>query len=389
MSQPRKINVLDVRSCRGGGGGPEKTILFSALETDREHFNMSVAYLKSKDDPEFDLHERAQKLGVESFYTIDESFKFDIGAMRRVLKLLREKNIDVYHGHCYKSDLYGLILSRFHKMKLVTTAHGPLASFKFFWASKNWRVRYLYDQIDLRLLKHYDLVLMVSDTMREIISRYGVDPQRMMWIRNAIDSKYFQRSGAPDAAFRAELGIPPGATVVGAVGRLNGEKDYPNMLRAAQILLKQRPDLYFVIAGKGELEPELKALAAELGVAQRVIFMGHFHDVRKVFELMDLYVLSSTREGLPNTVLEAMAMGVPIVSTDVDGVKEAVSDQREAFLVPAQDSVKLAEGIARMLDDRVLRERLARDARAKVETDFSFAHRTRTIENLYRKLMSA
>ena len=389
MSQPRKINVLDVRSCRGGGGGPEKTILFSALETDREHFNMSVAYLKSKDDPEFDLHERAQKLGVESFYTIDESFKFDIGAMRRLLKLLREKNIDVYHGHCYKSDLYGLILSRFHKMKLVTTAHGPLASFKFFWASKNWRVRYLYDQIDLRLLKHYDLVLMVSDTMREIISRYGVDPQRMMWIRNAIDSKYFRRSGAPDAAFRAELGIPPGATVVGAVGRLNGEKDYPNMLRAAQILLKQRPDLYFVIAGKGELEPELKALAVELGIAQRVIFMGHFHDVRKVFELMDLYVLSSTREGLPNTVLEAMAMGVPIVSTDVDGVKEAVSDQREAFLVPAQDSGKLAEGIARMLDDRELRERLARDARAKVETDFSFAHRTRTIENLYRKLMSA
>ena len=389
MSQPRKINVLDVRSCRGGGGGPEKTILFSALETDREHFNMSVAYLKSKDDPEFDLHERAQKLGVESFYTIDESFKFDIGAMRRLLKLLREKNIDVYHGHCYKSDLYGLILSRFHKMKLVTTAHGPLASFKFFWASKNWRVRYLYDQIDMRLLKHYDLVLMVSDTMREIISRYGVDPQRMMWIRNAIDSKYFRRSGVPDAAFRAELGIPPGATVVGAVGRLNGEKDYPNLLRAAQILLQERPDLYFVIAGKGELEPELKALAAELGVAQRVIFMGHFHDVRKVFELMDLYVLSSTREGLPNTVLEAMAMGVPIVSTDVDGVKEAVSDQREAFLVPAQDSVKLAEGIARMLDDRELRERLARDARAKVETDFSFAHRTRTIENLYRKLMSA
>jgi glycosyltransferase involved in cell wall biosynthesis len=389
MSAPRKINVLDVRSCRGGGGGPEKTILFSALETDREQFNMSVAYLKSKDDPEFDLHERAKKLGVESFYTIDESFKFDVGAMRRLLKLLREKQIDVYHGHCYKSDLYGLILSRFHKMKLVTTAHGPLASFKFFWASKNWRVRYLYDQIDLRILKHYDLVLMVSDTMRDIISRYGVKPERMMWIRNAIDSKFFRRSGTPDSAFRAELGIPPAATVVGAVGRLNGEKDYPNLLRAAQILLKQRPELYFVIAGKGELEPELKALAAELGVDQRVIFMGHFHDVRKVFELMDLYVLSSTREGLPNTVLEAMAMGVPIVSTDVDGVKEAVSDQREAFLVPAQDSAKLAEGIARMLDDRALRERLARDARAKVESDFSFAHRTRTIENLYRQLMSA
>ena len=389
MTQPRKINVLDVRSCRGGGGGPEKTILFSALETDREHFNMSVAYLKSKDDPEFDLHERAQKLGVESFYTIDESFKFDIGAMRRMLKLCRDKQIDIFHAHCYKSDLYGLILSRFHKMKLVTTAHGPLASFKFFWASKNWRVRYLYDQLDLRLLKYYDLVLMVSDTMRDIISRYQVDPRRMMWIRNAIDSKFFRRSGSPDAEFRAKLGIPATATVVGAVGRLNGEKDYPNLLRAAQLLVAKRPDLYFVIAGKGELETELKETAKQLGVADRVIFMGHFHDVRKVFELMDLYVLSSTREGLPNTVLEAMAMEVPIVSTDVDGVKEAVSDQREAFLVPPQDSPALAAGIERMLDDTELRQRLARQAREKVEAEFSFAHRTRTIENLYRQLMAA
>jgi glycosyltransferase involved in cell wall biosynthesis len=389
MTPSKKINVLDVRSCRGGGGGPEKTILFSALETDREHFNMHIAYLKSKDDAEFDLHERARKLGVESFHTIDERYKFDIGALRALLKLLREKQIDVFHAHCYKSDLYGLILSRYHKMKLVTTAHGPLARFKFFWASKNWRVRYLYDQLDLRLLKHYDLVLMVSDTMRDIISRYGVAPERMLWIRNAIDAKYFRPSGAPDPVFRAQLGIPPGATVVGAVGRLNGEKDYPNLLRAAQILLKDRSDLYFVIAGKGELEQEMKSLAAELGVANRVIFMGHFHDVRKVFELMDLYVLSSTREGLPNTVLEAMAMQVPIVSTDVDGVKEAVTDQREAFLVPPQDSPKLAEGIARMLDDRELRTRLARQARATVESDFSFAHRTRTIENLYKKLMTA
>ncbi|MEO8062837.1 MAG: glycosyltransferase [Pseudomonadota bacterium] len=389
MSEQRKINVLDVRSCRGGGGGPEKTILFSALETDREHFNMSVAYLKSKDDPEFDLHERAQKLGVESFFTIEETSKFDIGAIRRLLKLCRDKQIDVFHAHCYKSDLYGLIVARYHKMKLVTTAHGPLASFKFFWASKNWRVRYLYDQLDLRLLKRYDLVLMVSDTMRDIISRYGVDPQKMMWIRNAIDSKYFRRTGAKDPEFRAQLGIPPGATVVGAVGRLNGEKDYPNLLRAAQILLQKQPDLYFVIAGKGELEQELRVLANELKISERVIFMGHFHDVRKVFSLMDLYVLSSTREGLPNTVLEAMAMEVPIVSTDVDGVKEAVTDQKEAFLVPPQDSQALAAGIERMLGDPALRERLARQARATVESQFSFAHRTRTIENLYRKLMSA
>ena len=388
MSETRKINVLDIRSCRGGGGGPETTILFSALETDRSAFNMHVAYLKSADDPEFDLDVRARKLGVESFHTIDEHSKFDIKAMKKLLALLREKQIDILHTHCYKSDLYGLILKRYHPMKLVTTAHGPLATFKFFWRSKNWRVRYLYDQIDLRILRYFDRVFMVSDTMRSIIARHRVDPSKLMWIRNAIDSNYFKHSGNPDPQFRAQLGIPPGVPVIGAVGRLNGEKDYPNLLGAAQIMLRKRPDLHFVIAGKGELEQELKQMAKDLGVDHRVIFMGHFHDVRKVFELMDIYVLSSTREGLPNTVLEAMSMGTPIVSTDVDGVKEAVTPDREAVLVKAQDSAALAAGLERVLDDDDLRNRLSREARRRVEMDFSFAHRTRKIEAIYRELMA-
>ena len=201
----RTINILELRSCRGGGGGPEKTILFSALEADPA-FQVTIVYLKSKDDSEFDLDERARKLGVQSFITIDERAKFDPRAIRQLLQILRDKQIDILHGHCYKSDLYGVILSWFYKMKLVTTAHGPLATFQFFWASKNWRVRYLYDQIDLRLLRYFQAVIMVSDTMRGIISRHGVDPRKLLWVRNAIDSKYFRRTSEPDSAFRT----PPG-----------------------------------------------------------------------------------------------------------------------------------------------------------------------------------
>jgi glycosyltransferase involved in cell wall biosynthesis len=224
--------------------------------------------------------------------------------------------------------------------------------------------------------------------MRAIIGRHRVDPAKMLWIRNAIDADHFKRSATPDPQFRASVGLPPGVTVIGAVGRLNGEKDYPNLLHAAQLILRNRADVYFVIAGKGELERDLRRLARELAVADRVLFIGHFHDVRKVFELMDVYVLSSTREGLPNTVLEAMAMEVPIVSTDVDGVKEAVTAEREAVLVPAQNPELLAAALERILDDAGLRSRLTSEARRKVESEFSFSRRTRRIEAIYRQLMA-
>ena len=387
MDQQRKINVLHLRSCHGTGGGPEKTILFSAKEVDRSAFDMHIAYLKSRNDRDFNLHERARMLDVDNFVTIEEDYKFDFAALQSLLQLLRTRQIDILHAHCYKSDLYGLLLRRYHPMKLLTTAHGPLASLRYFWASQNWRVRYIYDTLDLFLLRYFDRVIMVSDTMRPVISRYGVKPDRLEWVRNAIDSNVFCRRGAIDAAFKRELAIPPEATVVGAVGRLNGEKDYPNFLAAAKLLLEGRPDLYFVIAGKGELEKSLRRKSEELGVSTRVKFLGHFQDVRRVYEIMDVYVLSSTREGLPNTVLEAMAMEVPIVATDVDGVREAVTGGREALLAPPCDAAALARGIERVLDDAELRGSLVSAAREKVEQEFSFPRRMRRIENIYREVM--
>jgi glycosyltransferase involved in cell wall biosynthesis len=272
-------------------------------------------------------------------------------------------------------------------MKLVTTAHGPLASLRHFWSAQNWRVRYIYDQIDLRLLRYFDHVLVVADSMRKTIAGYGVDRQKLTYVKNAIDANFFGPSASRRAAFRCRLQIPDDAVVVGAVGRLNAEKDYPNLFEAARTLLSEERNLYFTVAGKGPLEGDLLRRIQSMGLRERVRFLGHFHDVREVYDAMDIYVLSSSREGLPNTVLEAMAMGIPIVATKVDGVAEAVVHDREALLVPARDPRKLADGIRALLDDRALRDRLRWAAREKVQREFSFAARMRRVENIYRKVM--
>jgi glycosyltransferase involved in cell wall biosynthesis len=356
-------------------------------EADPQSFSLHIAYLTSKDDLEFDLHHRARKLGIDNFVKINETSKFDWRSIQQLSQLLKERAIDILHCHCYKSDVYGLILARLHDIKLVTTAHGPLASLRHFWTAQNWRARYVYDQLDLRLLRYFDHVLVVAESMRKTISHFGVKKDKLTYVKNAIDSQFFRRRGSCQSELREQLGVPTGGVVIGAVGRLNAEKDYPNFFQAAKLLLKERQDLHFVIAGKGPLEAKLQKQAEEMGLADRIRFLGHFHDVRQVYEMLDMYVLSSTREGLPNTVLEAMAMEVPIVATDVDGVGEAVRHDREALLVPARAPERLAEGIRAVLTNEPLGSRLRQAARARVTTEFSFARRMRRVEGIYRSVM--
>jgi glycosyltransferase involved in cell wall biosynthesis len=326
-------------------------------------------------------------MGIDAFYAIDEDYKLDIRGMRHLLRLLREHQIDILHCHCYKSDLYGLILSRFHKMQLVTTVHGPLASWKYFWASQNWRVRYLYDQLDLKILRFYKQVIVVSESMRGTVLRHGAKNERVITIHNAIDSKHFTKNEERGAAFRRARGIPADAVVVGAVGRLNGEKDYPTLFKAAQLLVQDGVKVLFTIAGGGPLEQDLKQQVAAMGLQDHVIFLGHNQDVREIYDAMDIYALSSTREGLPNTVLEALAMEVPVVATDVDGVGEVITDGVDGILLPAQDPGRLAAGIRRLLEDAALRARFVSAGRTRVEEHFSFSRRMRKIERIYRFVM--
>jgi len=378
MNPSTKINVLHLRSSRGKGGGPEKTILFSAKEIDTTEFNLHIVYLKSPSDKEFDIAERAQQLQVENFVAIDDRSQLDFRALKQLLRLLKTHKIDILHCHGYKSNFYGLLLSRFHKMKFITTCHG--------WVSWRWKDRLVYHRMDRFFLRFFQRILIVTETMRNEVVSCGVPNDHVITICNAIDSDYFKRDKS-DPRIKEDLSIPQDCLVIGAVGRLEKEKDLPTLFEAARIVLKQRQDLRFVIVGHGSQESHLKRLAADLGLRDHIVFPGHFQDIRRVFSIMDIYVLSSIKEGLPNTVIEAMAMEVPIVATTIDGVKEAVTDGQEALLAPQRAPGRLAEHILRLLQDDVLRGRLVTSARTRVAEEFSFAKRMRKIEKIYASMM--
>ena len=179
---------------------------------------------------------------------------------------------------------------------------------------------------------------------------------------------------------REELGIPKDCLVVGSVAALAPHKAQNYLMDAAAMVLKKRDDVFFVLAGDGELRSELERQIAERGIGDRFLMLGFRQDVRDVLDSLDVFVLSSYLEGLCTSLLDAMAAGLPVVATAVGGIPEVVADGRTGLLVPARDSRALAGAIERLLNDVHLRDSFEEQARIR-SREFSI---DRTVDQTYR-----
>jgi glycosyltransferase involved in cell wall biosynthesis len=175
---------------------------------------------------------------------------------------------------------------------------------------------------------------------------------------------------ASQSQLRAELGLGSGSVIVGAVGNLRPAKDYPNLLAAAKIALQERSDLRFVVAGSGSKEAldELLELRSQLGLEDAVHFLGFRDDIRAITSGFDIFVSSSSSEGLPLATLEAMGMGLPAV---LGGPSEIVTSGETGVLVPPRDPGALARGIVEMAADRERARRIGERGRDDVRRRFS------------------
>jgi glycosyltransferase involved in cell wall biosynthesis len=179
-----------------------------------------------------------------------------------------------------------------------------------------------------------------------------------------------------------------GGFLVGAVGRLAPEKGFELLIRSLPALVRSGIDVSLVIVGDGGERKNLQELASELGIADRVLLPGWQADVRGYFEAMDVFALSSYREGLPNVLLEAMALEVPVVATRVNGVPRLVQDGRTGLLIDAGDGEGLRIALAGLLKNQPLRDVFVRAARRTVETKYSFTTRIHRLKRIYDELLS-
>ncbi len=372
MSDP--VRVLELRSVWGTGGGPDKTILASARVADPARVRTTVCYIRDARDRVFTIDQRAAAAGIDYVEVIERN-SYDPriwGALRRIV---RDRRIEIVHGHDQKTDVIAWALARRDGVIPMSTAHG------FAGISRNERLLY---GIEKRVLASFPLVIAVADHIRDELVRTGSKPDRVVLISNAIDPAVFRRDpGGRDAA-RRDFGFAPDQFAIGAVGRLEQEKRYDLLVQAVATVQKTHPEVMLAIVGEGTQRPLLESIAASTGAHVRLL--GHQSDVIRLHHAFDLFVQSSTREGSPNAVLEAMAMGTPIVATNVGGTGNLITDGVHGLLVPRDDVTAMSEALRVSLDDPAARGRRAVAARQKVEAELSFEHRMRKIETIYERL---
>ena len=376
LSEPAAPVVLDARVVTGAGGGPEKTILNSPRFLEPLGYRMVCAYLHPPGDPGFDTIARTAAKYRAPLVAIPDRGAWDWRVVPKMLAVCKREKVSVWHGHDYKTNALGLVLKRLWPMRLVTTVHG--------WVQTGRGP--LYNRIDRLCLPWYERVVCVSDDLLAACLAAGVPAKNCVLLENGIDAaEYTRRRTVAEA--KAALGLPAGGFVIGAVGRLSAEKGFDVLVRSVHALVSRGLDVRLVIVGEGGERAKLEGLIREFQLADRVRLAGWQTDVRSYFEAMDVYALSSRSEGLPNVLLEAMALEVPIVSTRVAGVPRLIQDGRNGLLVNPGDPDGLAAALTELLTNGARRDEFRAAGRRTVETRYSFATRMHRLKRLYDELL--
>ena len=369
--------ILDARVLAGSGGGPDKTIINSPSYLEADGYRMRCVYLHDPADAGFGvLQTKAEAKGVDLLSVADRG-PFDWRVVPKLLDICRRERVEVWHGHDYKTNALGLVLKRFWPMRLVTTVHG--------WVQHTGRTP-LYYLIDRLSLRFYEKVICVSDDLFNACRKNGVAANRCELLENGIDLNDYRRTCSTVEAKRI-CGIPPERFVIGAAGRLSAEKGFDLLIRAADRLLKMGHDIELRIAGEGSEKAKLQKLIDELGQCERIQLVGYCADLRGLYQAMDVFALSSLREGLPNVLLEAMALEVPVVATRINGVPRLIEDGANGLLVEPGSIDALIGGIRAIIGGPEARTRFVAEGRRTVGERFSFATRMEKLSRIYDRLL--
>jgi glycosyltransferase involved in cell wall biosynthesis len=338
------VKVLQLISS-GGYYGAENMLLNLCASQEKAGCSQSLLLFYNVHVPNVEFYERARRRGI-TVRMVHCKGRVDWRAVRQIQDYIHEDAIDLVHTHGYKADLYGYVAARRAGKPIVATCHN--------WVGGTAALG-IYNRLDRMVLKRFNAVATVSDAVSERLLSSGIPAAKMKTIANGIDVEAF--------AFPQVTGIgSSGGKVIGVVARLDLKKGFEYLLGALGELCKFFYGLKVVITGDGPDRSAVERMIERYGLQNRVTLAGPQTDMPAVYAAMDIFVLPSLNEGLPMTVLEAMAASKPIVATRVGAIPRVIRQGETGLLVNPADTAGLRDALARLLADPDLCRRMGAQA---------------------------
>ncbi|MEZ4527995.1 MAG: glycosyltransferase family 4 protein [Desulfobacterales bacterium] len=373
----RPAKVLHLISSRGLYGA-ERIVINLSGAINQSRYLSHLGLLQSEKNPNRELVEAVREKRVQT-HVIPCRRWLDLNAMRQIRKLIAREDIDIVHCHEMKGRLYGLVCTIGTKAKTVATNHN--------WIRSDFLVT-CFESLDAFYIRFFPRIVAVSPEVKTLMQRYLIPKHRISVIINGIDMQGFRKNKAAGQRIRKEIGIPPEAILIGAIGRLSPEKGHRHFMEAAAQIAPAFPNARFLLVGDGPLREMLKTHALSLGLGERMIFAGFRKDIADCYCALDMFVLPSLLEGTPMSLLEAMSAQVPVIAARAGGVGRILTQGENGVLVSPGDSAELAAAISGLLQNPAQARGLSANAFRTVLERYSAEKMARAYENIYAELLS-
>ena len=360
------ITVLHTESSRQWGG-QEQRILCEAVELSKRGWRVIVACR-----PDSRILGRAGQMGIET-RKVNMHSGFSPRAFLNLIWLIYREKVDIVNTHSSKDSWLASLAARLiTRSKLIRTRH-----------------------VSIPIPKHplnivYRLphrIITCGETIRQAMIRDNrLEPGKIVSIPTGVDLRRFDFS-LDGSAVREEFGISPDIPLVGTVGIVRSEKGHFYLIKAVQRVLEVKPEMKLLIVGNEPKGDTLRRQIKELGLEKQIIMAGLRDDIPRILAALNVFVLPSLREGVPQGIAQALAMKKAVVATAVGGVLELIENETTGILVPPRDVEALSEGIVELLDDKEKAKRLGENGRRLIEEKFSLETMVEKIESLYHELL--
>jgi glycosyltransferase involved in cell wall biosynthesis len=355
--------------------GAERWVLAMANNINRDGVICDLAVTRESPDQDLSVAEYYPQDDEQQVHYLDMHGRFDFRVVSKLCEVIRNRQIDVIHTHGYKSDILGLLAAKRAGIACVSTPHGFSGDVGFKLAT--------FIRIGTHMLRYFDRVVPLSEELMDDMKRFKVPESKTSFIRNGVD---LTEIDAALASLPEDKEANKDSRIIGFIGQMIPRKGIPDLISVFDQLHQQAPDLRLQLLGDGSQRKELELQASELNSVNAIEFLGFRSDRLELLSNFSLFVMTSSLEGIPRCMMEAMAVGVPVVAYDIPGVDQLVEHGKTGLLAPFGDKAALAACCKQVLNDPELAKTLSYNAREMVHERYSAARMANEYEALFRKL---